>query len=995
MINPTDKMTLRSGRELPYIEIPESSEHSQDALYDPLSQDPVSSRAMRAKRRRTLFDQGFIGENKKQKTGLSGIDNGIFRQQELMSDPHQKTTFSSVRSCSEEEVSRFNKFADKAKQRIRRNCVAQGELTSQFQDMFSSGNRMRSGAIDQHPWFGNNNVIGTMSGKFMRTFTNHLTGRIKEAFDTDELSTETDYERVIREVVQASFAARGPGFQLDEPISLFIYDTETNRLNGGIVSIGWIRLDIKDPTDIQVTCKNHLLPPTFVSYGAERVHKMPIEWVKQQHQLGRTVAPEQVANEWLQHVRETGSAIGFNVLYDLNAVNRLFLTLDLDSKQVDTLFAKIGGKNTMDVQDYLLRIDPHTRYKHQLPFSDTVRHREIATDEFEDTYGDGREIEYLPNRKLETYGDAFLGLDTEQAHDALYDCVMTLGGFTLAAGLRKTVLHNEAAFYTKKQDKRLTNYDRVIQPSEQLRRRINEKAPRGEVDHPIYLSATQESLPNNPSLRSTPMIYQPTGVTTHRRHIIPKSQIASVVRSQEQAIPTKQTELLFDTLNNPLFEQMAREHISPRALTICLLAKEIERTNSEEKKAQLYSTIYRFVKEIERVKDKNVSMRYFEREPAKGLIDALPSLDELDSQEQFLENYQTMTENVLKVILYSFYHALEFNQFIGPGAENVLAGKAFHYLSGEEQAVIASIDAATGVDGVDHAVQSWLQALAAALIYNVRAPGEDDIEQTLARLSPLDFSTEPAPTKQITSEQVHYFLEQQAAVHDLLEAFYHFQPPQQMTALTSMADAKAKRDGIVHNVSLINTLFEHAETKTRKTFSERAWLQPLLNSAARLQREDTVDGIQSNMNDMNVVLDTMLQALEASSLYQGDKTHARKLIELLFFEKQLVHDFPDIEMGNDIDQLQARQKQARELVTSLYDSTAYDPPSNSVAAMQNHLLLPLFKSVVGKESLNVQQSKTFLRYLMEADHRISEALGVSREIDVTKPLHSDYLSYLY
>lgn len=149
------------------------------------------------------------------------------------------------------------------------------------------------------------------------------------------------------------------------------------------------------------------------------------------------------------------------------------------------------------------------------------------------------------------------------------------------------------------------------------------------------------------------------------------------------------------------------------------------------------------------------------------------------------------------------------------------------------------------------------------------------------------------------------------------------------------------------------------------------------------------------MNDMNVVMDTMLQALEASSLYQGDKTHARKLIELLFFEKQLVHDFPDTESGNDIDQLQARQKQARELVTSLYDSTAYDPPSNSIAAMQNHLLLPLFKSVVGKASLNVQQSKTFLRNLMAADHRISEALGVSREIDATKPLHSDYLSYLY
>lgn len=230
MINLTDKMTLRSGRELPYREIPESSEHSQDALYDPLSQDPVSSRAMRAKRRRALFDQGFIGENKRQKTGLSGIENGLLQQQALMSAPHQQTTFSSLRSCSEEEVSRFNTFADKAKQRIRRNSAAQGELASQFQDMFRSGNRMRSGAIVQHPWSGNDDVIGTMAGKFMRAFTNHLTGRIEEAFDTDELTTETDYERVIRDVVKASFEARGPDFELDEPISLFIYDTETNRL---------------------------------------------------------------------------------------------------------------------------------------------------------------------------------------------------------------------------------------------------------------------------------------------------------------------------------------------------------------------------------------------------------------------------------------------------------------------------------------------------------------------------------------------------------------------------------------------------------------------------------------------------------------------------------------------------------------------------------------------------------------------------------------------
>jgi hypothetical protein len=835
----------------------------------------------------------------------------------------------------------------------------------------------------------------TLANKIAQASRQHL----------DDAGTEQGSEAVIREAVAETFSTLGDSFKLQEPVSLFVFDTETNRLFGDVVSLGWIRLDIKHKSDVTVECRNCVLPPNFVAYGAERIHKMSPEWVKSYHAQGNTQSAETTAKRWLEHVMASKSAIGFNLLYDLNAVKRLLHTAGVERLKVDALMAEISDKFSIDAQDFLLRIDPATRYDNHLPFAENKPSRKFAEEEYGDTFADGSPITYLPNRKLVSYAKGFLDMNTDEAHDALYDCVMTLAAYAKSVGLRNEVLAHEREF-TRQSDKRLSNYNRRLTPSETLSRRINAPALNKSDDRPIYLEADSKALINNPALKSTPFIYIPTGPTIHRRHVIPKSTLATLlIPADGFSEPHTQHEahtLYKNLLKHPQFQAAAQDRLSDIALKICEGFKRSSLTWGHYHNADLTANVSEFVKGIEQAQDKGISIRYFERDPARHLLDNLPASGDIQGSETV--DPATM-HKVMGAILYSFYHSLEFNQFIGSGAENIVAGRMFHALAKHEPSTLQAIEHAENTNAIASILQDWL-----GHIQSVLEPGASDTDPNDIETQVLSLCN-PEVTKKVSADTILYFLEMRRSIQEFLEAFLKFTLPEspQPIRLTSAQEAHGIKEQAQKKLNLLLGIAQHQENANRKTFSTQDWCEPLHIIKQTLDNAETQADIEQTLQSLQAALPRALAILDGTTLYDGDKKLLTSLVLTLFAQRTIHEDLLKFEpteskQAGSVEQfnptvgggaLSAVKRTVASFIKAIRDNTAYDIPSNAACALQNSYLIPLYKKATQIQPLSLTERTAFFNGLLEADTDIAQRLAVTRATNDARPMYGNYMPYLY
>lgn len=883
------------------------------------------------------------------------------------------------------------------------NCFANSARAQINRQAFPAHSWQKPGRINENTAA----FCNTLAQAIAEVSNAHLQNQASGTTPTNA-EAEAGAETVMREAVIQAFDTLGNDFTLEEPLSFFVFDTETNRLFGDVVSMGWVRLDVKSKTDHQIECRNCLLPPNFVAYGAERVHKMNPEWLKAQHADGHSTTPETTARKWLEHAMASKSVIGFNLLYDLNAVKRLFHSAGVDRNQVDKLMEEIGKKFSVDVQDFLLRVDPVTRHDHKLPFSDTKPSHKFASDNFDDQYADGDPINYMPNRKLVSYAEGFLGMQTEGAHDALYDCVMTLASYAQSLGLRNEVLNHEQEF-TRKSDKRLSTYDRKITPSESLSRRINAPAASKTEDRPIYLQADSASLIQNPALKSTPFIYKPTGPTIHRRHIIPKSTLASLLLpNQIQNNLAESNKLYRQLVNHPNFNAMAQERLSDTAQTICQGFKQASFDWGEYDDTNLVNAVSDFVKGIEKAQDKDISIRYFERDPAKQFLEGLPASGDIEGSGTV--SLATMHQ-VMGAILYSFYHSLEFNQFIGSGAENVVAGRLFHNLEKLEPDTLNQISQANDTNTIKDSLTHWLEQVQSVLNIGASDTSQDDVEtQVMTLLTPPNDSTQTKPPK-VSSETVLYFLEMRQAINNFLSTFMDFNLPDSNTPVrtNSLESAQAMKSDVLGKIDLISAIGEHRETEKRYTFGDRNWLHSLKTLHQTLSNTQTQQEIDTALTHLTQGLRHTQQSLNESDLYEGDKTLLSTLILDLLGNREIKPDLLTFEPnGNDAnpgitdfsrqksnDHLSKVKNSVSSFIKAIRDNTAYDIPSNASRALQNSYLLPLYQLANQSETPSFEEKTIFFNGLLEADAAIANKLNVTRQTDANKPLYGNYMPYMY
>lgn len=1035
----TFSMTLRShARNNNQVTGEENSQDNASA------QAPTEEASLRAPRGNKRANMGDINDNNPKRARLSTSETRGLTQSTAngMTSPHNNAD--KARALAHLNTQREH-YSQAAIETVKPSSNAERQALMDCVDRcFIPSNRPGTIKIDRQLFPQNNWQKPKRINENTAVFCNKLAENIASVSNThlqnlphnatpSNSQTEQATEGVIRDAVAKTFEDLGDTFTLDAPLSFFVFDTETNRLFGDVLSMGWVRLDVSSKTDIQVECRNCILPPNFVAYGAERIHKMSPDWIKSQHAQGHTSSPETTAKRWLEHIISSQSAIGFNLLYDLNAIKKLFHTAGVDRDKVDALLQEIGSKVSIDAQDFLLRVDPATRHDHHLPFANTKAAEKFAEAEFDNQYNDGTPITFLPNRKLVSYAQGFLGMETAGAHDALYDCVMTLGTYAKTLGLRNEVLAHEREF-TRQSDKRLTTYNRSITPSETLSRRINAPTSDKAQDRPIYLQADSPSLIQNPALKSSPFIYTPTGPTVHRRHIIPKSTLASLLlpnsppnradnadRTNTAGMNTSLTdEPLTDTnklyktlLSHPKFTSAAQERLSNNAQRICQGFKIANVSWGEFDDPDLVNAVSEFIKGIEAAQDKDINIRYFERAPAKQFIEGLPASGDIIGSGTV--DPSTM-HKVMGAVLYSFYHSLEFNQFIGSGAENVVAGRLFHGLEQIETPALAAINSARTPDELQKHFINWL-----GQIQNILKPGAGDTSPEDVETQVLALATNPS--QKVSGDTVLYFLEMQNAIHGFLSTFINFDFPEPARGAPatpvqtdSLNDALTLKSDTLQKLALLQAIVQHRETANRATFSDANWMNSLKIQASRLENATTKSAIDQSLTELTQGLHEARNALSSADLYEGDKALLDAFVLNLFANRTVKPELINFtatpsDPRPGITQFSAPKNSANtnsavtnslndlkasigSFIKAIKDNTAYDLPSNASRALQNSYLLPLYQQANQASGLTQSDKVAFFNGLLEADTDIAERLGVTRALQAQQPLYGNYMPYL-
>ena len=826
--------------------------------------------------------------------------------------------------------------------------------------------------------------------QFLNAFREAITSVANKPMPTGQALTN-DSEYILRTAAQQAFQKLGSNFSLEKPLSFFVYDTETNRLFGDVSQLGWIRLDINTPNEIKVDCQNIILPPNFMTHGAERVHKLSLDWMKQQHQQGNTTPQEEAALRWLQHAVESKSIIGFNLLYDQNAMKRLFHGCGVDAKKVDQLFSKLSNNYALDAQDYLLRVDPFTRQEHYLPFSDTKKSRAFAEKEFENRYPNGQPIEYMPNRKLVSYAQGFLGMKTEGAHDALFDCVLTIGGFVHALALRNDTLKNENL--SNAIENPLSQYSRIMHTSDPLTKRINTPAPRGEEDHPVYSKAASPVLAQNPMLKTTPFIFKSTGQTVHRRHIIPKSKLAELLVLNGNI--TEQNKLYQNILQHPGFKKLALDHLSPQAMNFC---QSISALLQGQKTSQSFFTnnTIQLLENIEKTQINNTKLRYFERGLAAEMIEKLPTSDEIKQAGAVTEE---QAHHILTAVMYSFFHSLELNQFVGQGADNMLAGKVFHALEKDESPTLEAIANAKSTTQVKAIIKQWLEKLESSLAQS--------LEQTpLANAASVQTeeaqSAEAETEGKMTSDALFYALEQSHSDMKLLDVFFDATPKIKGLILKSQNTDPVRNETLQIIERFLKVGFH--QTGRQATFKDQSVFTELQQAHKQLSETQEPHTIQKLIKSFYTNLPKVHQKLKNSDLYASDKamlsSYLLRITSHFTVKPQVLETLADFQpVDNKEPQTKAQpllhlKKAASSFIKSIMDSTSIDLSQAAAGPLQNASLLPLI-TAVEKDRPNVESATAFFRGLIDVEHDIESRLNLKRQVAATAPLVADYMDFLY
>jgi hypothetical protein len=861
------------------------------------------------------------------------------------------------------------------------------ELNSIFGDLFNQYTELDNTKLPKNVWMPKISEISKNHSKFLKKMAHY----IAESYKSNISENEVDLNRVFQEAIEKTFTELGDELSLGETLSFFVFDTETNRLLGDAVSVGWIRFDITSKEKFSVEHKNLLLPPTFVSYGAERIHKMPLEWIKDKHISGETISAMETSLLWLKDVLASKAVIGFNVLYDINTMKQLFHCYSgIEKLKIDILFDAIADKFTLDSQDFLLRIDHHTRMKYDIPLPDTKESRDFYEKEYDDELPNSLK---LPNRKLTTYAKHFLDMPTDNAHDALYDCVMTLSLFLFSLGVRNEVLKNEV--FRNQRATTLKTYDRKITPEDRLSKNIY-------ANHPQKSSLTQRAddsfLRLNPSLKPTPFIFRPLGLTTHRRHIIPKSMLFSLLNVGDKI--DEKAYLYKKILSSEKFFSTAQERLSEEAIGICHFFSKISDFEERYSDMELVKSLCSLLENIEKTKSSGLKLRYFDTPETSELIGKIPPNLDHDINHTDLINIMTF-------ILYSFYHSLEFNQFIGPGSENMLSGTLFHHLDEIEPSTLLELDSATSKATLSQSLNKYLDNLKYFLLAN---PEEN--KKSVFDNNELKKVFNLKNNEKLKKDEVLYFLEIQNCINSFLSLFSDFILDRDIFKSTQSATNNTKKLPIESKLHFFLALVKHAETENNITFSDKSWINDLEILKQDLDKASSVNKKIALLDQAFDVISALINKLDASELYAGDKALLRSFIQNLFFSCVIKNEITSTE-ENDSDSnspgitgfelsdesaLSAVIKSFRSFVKSLKDSTWYDLPQNPAAALQNSALIPLAKEALRlteMAEIPVEETAVLLKQLIQVDHQIADALEVTRSVNPETPLYSDYMDYLY